>query len=436
MGLLEKTAQERVTQAKYLWGLFLFLLVVVLFIDPFDFSYARLDVSAGGPSLEEFVSAMRQGTIVRQLGLFLLAIFGVLTLLIRKQDRPGVNGVSGILVLFYIGWAVLSVMWSDNVGLAVRRVGILVCLSVGALALAQRLSLREIMVATLFISGVTLVTAVLAHCLAGKFSPFDVSWRFAGVMHPYGQARNCGLMAIASVVLYRLSARHRLSFLILLIVALLFLVLTKSRIPFVGAVIGVSTCWILLTERPRRLVITWLIVLIAAASVGYIVFEKEMRIIPNVITSFGRGEEGEQSASDLTGRVGIWEGVLREAIKRPILGHGYNAFFTPYYLKRISQEIGYTPSNVHNGYIENFFGLGLVGLVAFLAILLVALRVSLKLFKENSEYVFVVAVLVWLCCILGFESVTLSRPTFPTLLCMILFAKLAFFRGVVWIGQS
>jgi O-antigen ligase len=70
-----------------------------------------------------------------------------------------------------------------------------------------------------------------------------------------------------------------------------------------------------------------------------------------------------------TGRTEIWEGVTRVAEMRPLTGYGYGAIWNnddPYApLARIVQTAGFKPEHAHNGWMELWLNLGVVGLVAF-----------------------------------------------------------------------
>ena len=66
----------------------------------------------------------------------------------------------------------------------------------------------------------------------------------------------------------------------------------------------------------------------------------------------------------LTGRTGIWKLVIASAVKRPILGFGYRAFWTG--LQGESAHLalteGWSPTGAHNGFLDVWLNLGLVGL--------------------------------------------------------------------------
>jgi O-antigen ligase len=78
--------------------------------------------------------------------------------------------------------------------------------------------------------------------------------------------------------------------------------------------------------------------------------------------------------ASLTGRTGIWETVLSEPIN-PVLGTGYTAFWLGERLQRIWALYPRTPLiQAHNGYLEVYLNLGVVGLALLGGVLWTGLR--------------------------------------------------------------
>jgi exopolysaccharide production protein ExoQ len=71
----------------------------------------------------------------------------------------------------------------------------------------------------------------------------------------------------------------------------------------------------------------------------------------------------------LTGRTEIWEAAMRQIEKRPWTGYGYGVVWdvkgtwTPF--AAIAREAGFTPQHAHNAWIEQWIGLGMLGLATF-----------------------------------------------------------------------
>lgn len=84
-------------------------------------------------------------------------------------------------------------------------------------------------------------------------------------------------------------------------------------------------------------------------------------------------------------RTAIWQIVKAHADLHPLLGTGYGAYWTGAYPGSQSYEVVrklyYWPSESHNGYLEIYNDLGLVGLIVLLGYLATYIRQSLQLFK-------------------------------------------------------
>jgi exopolysaccharide production protein ExoQ len=103
------------------------------------------------------------------------------------------------------------------------------------------------------------------------------------------------------------------------------------------------------------------------AIVVSVVFEQVFSIKEMVITASERDVT-------LTGRTGIWEAVLQEPIN-PLIGAGYSSFWLGERLEKFWAMYPNTPLiQAHNGYIELYINLGLIGLLLIAAVLWSGLR--------------------------------------------------------------
>jgi exopolysaccharide production protein ExoQ len=86
----------------------------------------------------------------------------------------------------------------------------------------------------------------------------------------------------------------------------------------------------------------------------------------------------------LTGRTVLWHVLLGMIRERPVLGYGYNAFWSQEYAAGISVG-GWMPTQAHNGYIDLSLDLGLVGVATFiLAIIRGAFRAVRHFRREGT----------------------------------------------------
>ena len=70
----------------------------------------------------------------------------------------------------------------------------------------------------------------------------------------------------------------------------------------------------------------------------------------------------------LTGRTDLWEAVLPMAVN-PLLGAGFESFWLGPRLASLWELFAFRPTQAHNGYIEMYLNLGVVGLTLFMVFL-------------------------------------------------------------------
>jgi len=207
------------------WGLALFLLVIFAFATPFNRSNSGV---LSDLHFDESIQALESASEHREAALLCLGIFALLALMRKKRRQLRINGALGWCLLFFSLLAVVSPAWAEDPSLTTRRVSIFILLSLGALAVAARLSQVQIAALAVNVCSATLVISLAAELASGTFHPLDGAWRFAGVMHPVAQGWNCGLLLIASVAIAIAWPQRRSIFICLAFTALLFLVLTRT----------------------------------------------------------------------------------------------------------------------------------------------------------------------------------------------------------------
>ncbi len=143
-------------------------------------------------------------------------------------------------MLFFAGWAVLSLAWAEDTALTFRRLVVFAILCLAAAAIARRYSLREIVLLTFFCSILFLLIGVSAEILLGTFRPFAPGYRFAGTLHPNHQGINCALLLLSGVAAADTEKRGRMLFRACALLGLVFLILTASRTTFAAAMLALA----------------------------------------------------------------------------------------------------------------------------------------------------------------------------------------------------
>lgn len=90
--------------------------------------------------------------------------------------------------------------------------------------------------------------------------------------------------------------------------------------------------------------------------------------------------------ASFTGRVPLWQELVKIGSQRPILGSGYGTFWSSGAVYDLWEKVRWTPVSSHNGYIDIFMNLGLVGLLALFFFLLRAYRNISQTIETDKEF--------------------------------------------------
>jgi exopolysaccharide production protein ExoQ len=108
-----------------------------------------------------------------------------------------------------------------------------------------------------------------------------------------------------------------------------------------------------------------------------------------LIVSFGLGMSGELAGSigrdsTFTGRTVIWDAVLRTQTN-PLLGTGYESFWLGPRLSQVWALTGPGIQEAHDGYLDIYLNLGLIGLLLLLFLLIACYRTICKTLPPRSN---------------------------------------------------
>jgi O-antigen ligase len=204
----------------------------------------------------------------------------------------------------------------------------------------------------------------IASLAAGIFFPgigitADGSWQ--GVYFPknsLGRIMSLGALCFALLALSQ--RRYRVVRGGMFFLCCLLLLLSKSAT-------AVVVCFLMFALFPFRKTLYMrtrplIGVMVAGGVVATAIVLWTVDHLDEILQTLGR-------TSSLTGRIPLWEIVIREIAERPLLGYGFSAFWTSWEGERVSDTVAWDVAvpNAHNGFLEVGLGLGLIG-VAILAI--------------------------------------------------------------------
>jgi len=417
---------------KLIWPAFFWLFVVFALTTPFDFSWPDL-VLNGMPaaSIHDAIVNIHRGNMARRLGMVMLAGFAVF-LLSRTRNRFRLNFPVGWFLVLYLAWSLLSLTWSIDTLFTLRRVVTAFILWLAAYAVAIRYSLREQAWLTVLVAGATLVLGVGNELRLHTLEPVNELWRFSGLFHAVAMGWNCSVLVLAAGFLAT-DEKHgiRRTFLwFVILFAFVFLILTKTRLAVASTIVCMALYGFLTFSGIKKTLL--ILVPIIVLCLAYLSLGNRLLYYTGQAGTLGRGEAARESVSTLTGRTLLWEECFRWALKRPLIGYGFNTFISPKHMETVYRNVGWMPNSVHSGYLDALMGLGVVGATVLIFFLLAALARAYLLSLWYGEYIFIMVSLLWLYCNLALAVAPITRPFFTTFFFLMLLARLAFLPGPEW----
>jgi O-antigen ligase len=254
----------------------------------------------------------------------------------------------------------------------------------GALGIARQLSDRDLVVAALVITAVYLAVGVGAELALGTFRPWAADYRFSGTLHPNTQGLHLMILCMAAFLLAQDNpgASRRKWLIILFALGFVFLLLTKSRTSLAGFLLVMSILWFLQTSSFNRILSLAGVSfsLCAALLICSIMGFNEKDSLSNALM-LGRQEKAEE----LTGRLPIWMELMHYVDRRPLIGYGYESFWTTENIEDLSETLEWRFRQAHSGYIDAVLSAGLVGASCLLLIVLIGIFNTAIQFRKNNH---------------------------------------------------
>jgi O-antigen ligase len=338
------------------------------------------------------------------------------------SGRLSPRGRVGWLVVFCVAWAFLSVTWSDDVGLTIRRLISFGMFCLASLALGRRLSPRQIGSFLFFLSGAFVLVGVIAEVDLGTFTPLASGYRFTGTQHPNSQAICCSILFLSSVYLADTSRQRRRFFLSIAALAFVFLVLTKSRTSFAAAMVALVLLKSISQKKSKNTAIIFVVTMLLATAV-MVMGDKAISALGSGV-NLGRSSEG---VTTLNSRTWLWMECRGYAGQRPLLGYGFNGFWTPERVTRISESQGWGLGSAHSIYIDLLLNLGMVGFLGFIMVIITAMLTARSALTKTGDrgYAFLLAFLIFYSLHGLLESIFIN-PGYAAFMSMVVFSHLAF----------
>lgn len=219
-----------------------------------------------------------------------------------------------------------------------------------------------------FLGGYAIVNAI-----KGQFTG-EGRAQFVGIMADPNDMAFTLLMAtpFAIIAFLTFSGPRRILFGVVSFCATLGIVLTKSRGGFLGfGVIG----YMLLRDRIKSRTVVFAIV----GSLGVGAFLASNIGERAAFSERGYGEEGLEPSAQ--GRIDAWIAGYFMLRARPVRGVGFDVF-ADYYPHFAVNAVSYEPLTAHNTFIQVLAEIGIPGFVAFMALVVMSVRVNRRLRRK------------------------------------------------------
>ncbi|ACM04025.1 O-antigen ligase family protein [Cereibacter sphaeroides] len=333
--------------------------------------------------------------------LVILARYYVPFLALLRQNLP----MALFLVLPF-----LSAFWSIGPSVTLRRAiaiffSILMCY-----VLAIRFTPRQFLVLSTLVIAATLILSLLAIVALPGLAFMPQGPELRGVFvhkNVLGWYAAFGLLLSAALGADRTLGLRPFAISVF-VAALVCLLLSQSGTALITAALAVAfTVFYALLRRARPLGRSFLTLLVLQSTVLFAISVNSF--VPALLEGMGKD-------ATLTGRVPLWDLVDQAILRRPVLGYGYQAFWSEGSGEAwvIWTKLVWMAPHAHNGYRDTLLSLGLVGLALLVVVIVRALRQGAALLsREPSEPWLVLNVLVAVFLVMNMtESLLLQQNNF------------------------
>ncbi|WP_369668395.1 O-antigen ligase family protein [Thioalkalicoccus limnaeus] len=343
------------------------------------------------------------GSFIDALYFSILIVAGCVVLIRRRIDWHELMRKNWWLVAFFL-YSFLSILWSDFSFIAFKRYIKVLGHPIMALIIltdpdANR-ALRIVMKRCAYIMMPLSVLFIKYFPEIGRnFDPWSGLAFNRGVALTKSELGYlCMIFGIffywhVITIYRRLGAERRLLELVLGVVflgiALWLLKMAGSATALVTLVIGVGIIALLgLDAINKRFLGAYAVLTILAA----LIIESTFGVYAGIIEMLGRDPT-------LTDRTVLWEDVLG-LVENSLLGAGFESFWLGVRQMTLWEKWWWRPNQAHNGYIETYLNLGLIGLFILVGLIVSTFRRITQQFRQDEEFArlrmgFLVAILAY-----------------------------------------
>lgn len=392
-------------------------------IENFGLTAFQIAIFTSLIGLNPSAGAGGEGSALRQIGWVLLGTICAVGVIWKKNSlrifmdnvRRRLSRVA--LIGSFVLLALISALWSDAPIVTIKRAILLAIVAFIGLVASVHATQKRSSLPLLLLKPLTtiLVLSALFSLIAPSIAFSSIGWQ--GIT---SQKNLMGQVAAILVLVGLLSLEHlkpsKRFFLVLAsFVALVMSSSGTAMVCLASSLLAVALIRLVATLRTHRS--WWVPALVAALVVLVALFSAfifdALPAYPEVrsalLAALGKSET-------LTGRTALWDLVLEQSRYRSDwIGGGYGAFWDISYTRiaYIVGRLGFAPIQAHNGYLDLFNDLGLIGLILVMAVLATYLaRIAAMAVRHSStpEAGFHIALCVYVV-LANFSESSLLRTT-------------------------
>ena len=294
--------------------------------------------------------------------IFLLIYFVTIGLLAFRWQRSLAFLRTNLWLLFLIGLAIASISWSSIPAISFRKVIALLGTTFFGIYLGSRYTFEQQLKIYGWVFGIAVFFSFLFALLIpeyGIMNTISITGAWRGI---YPHKNGLGESMFASFLTFyflSLLSKQQLLFRLLCILSVLLIYFGQSATALMSVLFIFLTAQGLkkLSLKSRRSVLMILLFLILTSLLMFL-----------IILNFNTFLNVNNKDITLSGRTFLWDSLGDFIRQKPWLGYGYGSFFSSEGREAnlLWQVHDWSPVHSHNGYIQLWINLGIVGLLIFI----------------------------------------------------------------------
>lgn len=348
-----------------------YVLMIILLTGAFLPLWVRINF--GGSDL-----AYAEGDPIIQ---FVLLISYSIVLMISSRLAPGILRVliGSPMIVILLTWSFISIYWSVSPEVTLRKAIAVVMTTLFGIILSLRLEFKDFIRIMSLVSFIILGSSLLAVLILPEYAimPLMTSNPWRGV---FEHKNWLGRMALFGFLIFTwqlfLSKKIKGVWITGIVLSIFLLYMSDSRASQITLLIllgWIGTLWFArYTKKVWPSYVAGVILVLGA--MGIFFFSNPELI--SLLTS------RDQS---LTGRLPLWQIVWDYIRARPLWGYGYGAFWLQEtFGPSVSVMAGWEVPHAHNGFLDLWLELGLIGLVLGVLLLITSLVFWIRIYLQTG----------------------------------------------------